>query len=121
LGGEQLHHRGLDAARAAGVDLAADVVHQLPRGPDLGGHAGDLEPDRLEVADRLAELDAFLGVGHGVLQRALGQADRAGRRVGAGEAEAEGDALVRPAAALVVAGRRPAATRRPRTLEAQLP
>ena len=47
-------------------------------GLDLGGHVGEQERQALEVDDRPAELLALLGVGDGVVERGLGQADRAG-------------------------------------------
>src|ERR1019366_4710907 len=72
-----------------------------------------------ERIHRLAELDAFLGIGHRVLQRAARQADGARRGVGAGEAKAEGDALHRRPGFRIAGDR--LARRRPDIVEIELP
>src|SRR5260370_27233162 len=77
--GEQLDHRGFLVAALLLVDLIADVIHQLARRLDLGRHLRELEPDRLELGDRLAELHALLRVFDGVLEPAAGEPDRARR------------------------------------------
>ena len=59
------------------------VVDQQARGFDLGGHLREFELHALEVGDRLAELLALLGVGDGVIERALREA---------GHLRADGDA-----------------------------
>src|SRR5207237_9331890 len=49
---------------------------QPARRPGLDRHVGDLVLDRLELADRLAELLPFPRIGDRVVERALGQPDR---------------------------------------------
>src|SRR5882757_10972667 len=93
LGGEELHHRRLLVAAPLLVDLVADEIHQLARRLDLGRHAGEAKTRVLEVADRLAELAALLGVDGGVFQRAARQPDGARRRVGAGAFQPGGDVI----------------------------
>src|SRR3989440_11350861 len=69
---EQLGHRGVLAHVAvAAIHLRAGLVEQLPARGALRLHVGELELDRLERGDRLAELLALLGVGGGVVGRAL--------------------------------------------------
>ncbi len=70
----------------------------------------------LEVADRLAELAALLGIGGGVLQRAASEADRARGGVGAGALEAGRD-VVEGAAFLADQGR----ARQAAIVEGELP
>src|SRR5229473_3137919 len=93
LGGKELHHRRLLVAAPLLVDLVADEVHQLARRLDLGRHAGEAKARVLEVADRLAELAALLGVGGGVFQCAARQSDGARRGMGAGALQAGGDVV----------------------------
>src|SRR5262249_43464033 len=81
--GEQFHHRGLLVAAPLLVDLVAHVIHELARGLDLGRHLRELEPDRLELGDRPAELHALLRVFDRVLEPAAGKPDRSGRSMGA--------------------------------------
>ena len=81
LAGEQLEHRRLVVDGDAGVGIGGDLVHERPARLDLGGHLGDLEPQRLEVADRPVELPALLAVGDRVLERAARQPDRPGAGV----------------------------------------
>ena len=50
-------------------------VRQLAGGLDLHAHVGEQELQTLEVADRLPELLALLGVAECVVERALGDAD----------------------------------------------
>ena len=100
LGREELGHRRLLLDRFAGVAVVRDLVHERARGLDLRRHVGELEADRLELGDRLPELHALLGVGERVLERAAGEADRAGGGVDAGDVQAvhrrvEGAALRR--------------------------
>src|SRR4051794_4267655 len=76
LGGLELDHRGLLLARHAQVQQVGDLPVEGPRLLDLRGHVGDGEPQRLEVADRVAELLALLQVEDRVLERRPGQADR---------------------------------------------
>src|SRR5882757_3430254 len=91
--GEEFHHRRLLVAAALLVDLVADEIHQLSRRLDLGRHAGEPEARVLEVADRLAELTALLGIGGGILERAARQSDRAGGGMGAGALQPGGDVI----------------------------
>ena len=93
LGGEELDHRRLLVAAPLLVDLVAHEIQELARGLDLGRHPGELEARRLEVADRLAELAALLGIGGGVLQCAARQADGARGGVGAGALEPGRDVI----------------------------
>ena len=60
----------------AAVDLRARLVEQLARRGALRLHVGELELDRLEGVDRLAELPALARVGGRVVGRALGDAQR---------------------------------------------
>src|SRR5438067_5971746 len=83
LAGEQLDHRCFLIAALLLVDPIADVIHQLPRRLDLGCHLRELEPDRLEFGDRLAELHALLGVFDRVLEPAASEPDRPRRGMGA--------------------------------------
>src|SRR5437588_5315120 len=72
---EQLGHRGVLAHVAiAAVHLRAGLVEQLAAGRALRLHVGELELDRLEGRDRLAELAALLGVGGGVVGGSLSDA-----------------------------------------------
>src|SRR5262249_14991481 len=70
------------------VDFVGDVVHELARGFDLGRHLGDLEPDRLEVANRMTEGDAFLRVADRIFKAAARKPDRSRRGVHARDLEA---------------------------------
>src|SRR2546422_718101 len=54
------------------------ALPELDRREGDGGHVGQQERDRLEVADRLAEGGALFGVGAGVLEGGPGDSDRAG-------------------------------------------
>src|SRR4051794_12476398 len=74
LGGLELHHRGLLLARQAEVEQVGDLPVEGAGLLDLRGHLGDGEAKRLEVADRMPELLAFLQVADGVLERGTGQA-----------------------------------------------
>ena len=56
-------------------------------GEGVGGHVGDLLLDQLELAERLLELHALLGVLDGGLQAGLGGAGAAGAEGGAAEVE----------------------------------
>src|SRR5215211_2283097 len=104
LGGEELDHGRLLVAAALLVDLVAHEIHELARRLDLGRHAGQPKARVLEVADRLAELTALLGVGGGVLQSAASETDRARRGVGAGALQPGRD-VVEGAAFLADQGR----------------
>jgi hypothetical protein len=58
-------------------------AHHLPGGDQLGRHVGQLELQRLEAGERLAELLALVQVGTRRVQRTLRRADRAGGDVDA--------------------------------------
>ena len=70
--------------RLAALGAGGGGVHHQPGRFDLHRHVGEHELHTLEVADRLAELLAVLGVGDRGVQRALRDADglRADRRAG---------------------------------------
>src|SRR4051794_11107162 len=75
VGGEELGHRAVLGQRGlAAVGHRARLVEQLARGGGAGLHVGELELDRLQVEDRLAEGDALARVLRGVVGRALGDA-----------------------------------------------
>ena len=71
LRGEILAHGGFGDERQSGIAQAGGVVDHQPRGFDFDGHFGEIELHALEFRDRLAELLALLGVGEGVIERAL--------------------------------------------------
>ncbi len=60
------------------VGHRAGLVQQLAGGGGADFHVGELELDRLELVDRLAELAALAGVGDGVVGGALGDSDGLG-------------------------------------------
>ena len=60
------------------VDGPGGAVHDEARSIDVGHHVGGLVLDRLERADRAAELDAVLGVLHADLEVHLREADEVG-------------------------------------------
>ena len=62
----------------AGRDHPGRAPHQRPRRLDLGLHVGEHVRDRLEGADRAAELLALLGVVHGEVDDAARAAAVAG-------------------------------------------
>ena len=95
------------------------MLVELPRGRDVGGHVGEHVPDRLLVADRLAELDPLLAVGQRVLERAAGQADGAGGGLRAGDVEPAEAVL--EALALLLAGVLQRVGRQPQAVELELP
>ena len=68
----------LPAPRLAPVGHGARPVEQLAPGCRAQLHVGELELDRLELVDRLAELPALARVADGVVGRALSQPDRLG-------------------------------------------
>ena len=80
LGGEQLDRRGLLLGRLALVEQVRDLLPEGARLRDLGGHVGEREAQRLEVADRVAELLALLQVERAVLDRGPRHARRRARR-----------------------------------------
>jgi hypothetical protein len=59
-------------------ERAVRRVGQLPCGLQLHRHVGEHELDALELGDRLAELLALLDIAGGVVERALGDAQRLG-------------------------------------------
>src|SRR5579883_2502037 len=107
LGGEELRHARLEVAALAAVLHRGRLADEEPRRLDLGGHVGELELDRLVLADGLAERPALLRVADGVLEGRLRHTDRAGGDVDApdleaGERDLEPQAL--PAADQVLGG-----------------
>ena len=78
--GERRAQRGGQRAVARAADLRRHV-----RGDDVLGHHGELVLDRLELADRAAELDALVGERDGQLQDALQRTgEKGGGERGAG-------------------------------------
>ena len=61
-----------------GILGAGGEIGDLAGNVDLDRHHGDLVGDAREIDQRLAELDALLGVAQGQIHRALGDADAAG-------------------------------------------
>ena len=96
LAREQLGHRALGAG---GLTLGAQrrgLPHHQARRLDPAAHVGDLELDRLEVGDGLAERDALVGVADREIQRALRDAERLRRDADAAAVErghGDGEAL----------------------------
>src|SRR4051794_27435705 len=78
LGRGELHHRRLLRQHASRilVGQARDPAHEEPALREVGSHVRELVRDRLERADRTPELLALLGVGEGVVERALRQSER---------------------------------------------
>src|SRR6476646_7260523 len=99
VGGEELGHRGPLAEGGGALGLVghrAGFVEELAGGSGAGLHVGELELDRLQLVDRLAEGDPLGGVAVGVVGRALGDPDRLGGGAEAGAlqgAEGDGEAL----------------------------
>ena len=108
-GGEQLRLGALAPCAAGPLLQPGRAVRQQPRGVDLRRHVGELELDRLEVGDPLAELPALQCIGARDVVGGLGDPHRLGRDADAPAVEGRhGD---REASALLVpvAGRgRPA-------------
>src|SRR5213080_1339242 len=77
LGGEELGHARLDVHALAAVLHRGGLPGQEPGRLDLGRHVGELQLDRLVLADRLAERPSLLGIADGVLEGRLGDADGA--------------------------------------------
>src|SRR5688572_29267980 len=92
LGGRRLRGRGgeREVLRFGVGGDAAGPVDRGPCGLELHHHVGALVLDRLEGADRAAELDALLGIGDGEVERALRDADLLGRERDGGEREGAG-------------------------------
>jgi hypothetical protein len=72
--GLQLRHRRLLEERLARVAQVRGPVREPARRLELGRDVGELELDRLELRDRLTELDALLGVVRREVEHGLGQA-----------------------------------------------
>ena len=79
LRAEHLRHPGLPVGATAPDRVGRPVRHQAG-GLELDRHVGELELDRLELGDRLAERLALLGVRQRLVVGALRDADRRGRR-----------------------------------------
>ena len=77
FGDEELHHRGLLGEHPLGVLVGQrrDPAGHQPGRLEVGGEVGEAVLERLEGADRPAELLALLGVGEGVVEGALGDAE----------------------------------------------
>ena len=82
---EELGDAGLHVAALAGLVGDGRALGEQPRGLGTGHHVGELDLDRLVLADRLAEGLALLGVAHGLVEAGLGHADAAGGDVDAAE------------------------------------
>ena len=78
VGSVHLCHGGFHAVGRVGLLQLCRAVDEKTGSAELGGHIRDLERDALLLADRLAELDAFLGVFHRGLVGALGDAKSLG-------------------------------------------
>src|SRR4249919_91519 len=78
LAGEELRHRGLTRERPALVLEPRGLVDERAAGLDLRRHVRELEADRLERGDRLAELLALLRVCEREVVRALREPDAHG-------------------------------------------
>ena len=74
--GLQLGHRRLLEERLAGVAQVRSAVREPARGLELGRDVGELELDRLELRDGLAELLAAARVVERHVEHRLGQAER---------------------------------------------
>src|SRR5664279_2718161 len=71
LGGEQLRHGCCGAVRQTMVLVPGCPVDQQASGVDLSGHVGDHPLNRLQRGNGLTELNAFLGVCQGRIERPL--------------------------------------------------
>ena len=75
FGAEQLAGRGFEGDVFAGVALARGFEHHAARGVGLGAGIGEHRLDELLLGEGFAELPALHGVGEGVGDEALGDAD----------------------------------------------
>ena len=75
LADEQLGHRGVQRGAPRVLEAPGGAVGEQPRRLELHLHVGDAVRDRLELADRLAELRARARVGDRRLQQPLHRAD----------------------------------------------
>ena len=114
--GDELGHAGLDVAAHAGFFQPRHALDQLTHHVLLDRHPGELAVDARKLDQRLAELDAFAGVGEAELEGVLRDAQRARRRLDTGEFE--GGHQLAKALALLAAER--ARGRHLETVEAQL-
>src|SRR5262249_54864665 len=69
LGGGELGHAGFHVAALAPVVRARGTLGEQARGLEPRRHVGELELDRLMLADRLAEGFAHLRIGDRLLER----------------------------------------------------
>ena len=93
FGGEILRHAGLHVAAIAAVERFGGAIGEQTRRLDAGRHFGELELDRLMLADRLAEGLACLRVGNRFAQRGLRDANATRRDVDAAEFQSAKDLL----------------------------
>ena len=82
---QELRHAGLKIAALALVLLARGEIGDLAGDMDLDRHGDDLVEDAREGEQRLAELNALLGVFQSEVKGALGDAERPRRRLDAGQ------------------------------------
>src|SRR2546429_615631 len=84
IGDKALGHGAVGGGVArTGIELGGGQAHHLARGHEFGGHVGQLELQRLEAGNGLAELLALVHVLLGLGERALGGAHGAGGDVDA--------------------------------------
>src|SRR5215218_1321982 len=74
LGGEELGLRRFEGEALLVLLRPGGLPGHQASGVDLGRHVGQVELDGLELGELLVELLALLGVGQGLLERALGDA-----------------------------------------------
>src|SRR5579863_5457745 len=73
--GVELGHRTLPCYRTPAVGEARRTISQQACGVDLGRHVGQLEPDGLEIRDRLAKLLSLFRIADARFVGALGHSD----------------------------------------------
>src|SRR5262249_3684974 len=121
LAGEELRHRRLDVVPATAVRIVGGGIGEVPRGFDLGRHPGDLEADRLKVADRPAALFARLRVCDRVLERAAREPHGSGGRVDTRHGQPARGALETGRRVVVVAADQDVRLRDAKVVEGELP
>jgi hypothetical protein len=78
LGGEQLGHVGIGAARLAGLEQRGGPARHHVGGLQLGVGAGERELHALVLADRAPEHPALVGVGHALVEQPASVTDALG-------------------------------------------